>query len=123
MWRQEDGQSLVEFALVLPLIIALLIGMVDFGRVLYTHQELELITQEAVRIGSFGESDEAISSYVTDNFDSGNPAELSVTVTPENRSSGEYMTVETAYPASIFNLLGDYSIPYTIETNSTIRVE
>jgi Flp pilus assembly protein TadG len=123
MWRQEDGQSLVEFALVLPLIIALLIGMVDFGRVLYTHQELELITQEAVRIGSFGEDDEAISSYVTENFDSGNPSELSVTITPENRSSGEYMTVETEYPASIFNLLGDYSIPYTIETNSTIRVE
>ena len=32
MLRSERGQSLVELALVLPLLILLLAGMVDFGR-------------------------------------------------------------------------------------------
>src|SRR5438477_9560363 len=30
--RQEDGTSLVEFALVLPLLLLLLLGMLDFGK-------------------------------------------------------------------------------------------
>jgi Flp pilus assembly pilin Flp len=31
-WRREDGAALVEFALVLPLLLLLLIGMMEFGR-------------------------------------------------------------------------------------------
>ncbi len=32
MWSDESGQALVEFALVLPLLLLLLFGMLDFGK-------------------------------------------------------------------------------------------
>jgi Flp pilus assembly protein TadG len=31
-WRQESGVALIEFALVLPLLLALLLGILDFGK-------------------------------------------------------------------------------------------
>ncbi|WP_158737977.1 TadE/TadG family type IV pilus assembly protein [Alteribacillus sp. YIM 98480] len=123
MIKREDGQSLVEFALVLPLIILMIVGMVDFGRVLYTHLQLELVTQEAVRIGSFGESDTAIEQYTRENFHAGDSSALTVNVSPETRNPGDYLTVEVSYPTTLLSLFGDYSISYTVETSSTIRVE
>ncbi|WP_018923518.1 TadE/TadG family type IV pilus assembly protein [Salsuginibacillus kocurii] len=123
MIKKEDGQSLVEFALVLPLILIMLVGVVDFGRVLYAHLQLELITQEAVRMGSFGHDDASIQDFMMEEFHAGESSSLSVSISPENRRPGDYMTVEVAYPASLFSVFGDYSIDYTVQTSSTIRVE
>ena len=43
LMKSEKGQSLVEFALVIPLLILLLFGIVDFGRIF--HAYLTLIMQ------------------------------------------------------------------------------
>lgn len=39
--RAQDGATLVEFALVAPLFLALLFGTIEFGRVLWTQQALQ----------------------------------------------------------------------------------
>ncbi|MFC3418969.1 TadE/TadG family type IV pilus assembly protein [Salinicoccus hispanicus] len=124
MIKREDGQSLVEFAILVPLILALLVGIVDFGRVIHSQLQLELVTQDAARMAGLGESDERVKSYALDNFVSGDSSKLDVTVSPDGeKDSGTYVTVEMTYPESIFNMLGDYSIPFTVKTSSTTRVE
>lgn len=46
--RDERGQALVEFALVLPILLALIIGILDFGRALdYYNQVTQLAGQGA----------------------------------------------------------------------------
>ncbi|SDQ23034.1 TadE/TadG family type IV pilus assembly protein [Virgibacillus salinus] len=125
MIKNEDGQSLVEFALILPILLMLVVGIFDFGRVLYTHLQLELITQESVRIAGLGQGDEAVRTYAQNNFDIGELTDLGIDISPEepNRSSGEYVTVTLTYPEEFLNVLGDAAIPYTVKTSSTIRVE
>ncbi|MCG1009771.1 pilus assembly protein [Salinicoccus sp. ID82-1] len=124
MIKKEDGQSLVEFAILVPLVFALLIGIVDFGRVIHSQLQLELVTQDAARMAGLGESDEMVKSYALDNFVSGDSSKLDVTVSPSGeKDSGTYVTVEMTYPESIFNMFGDYSIPFTVNTSSTTRVE
>ncbi|WP_085504922.1 TadE/TadG family type IV pilus assembly protein [Thalassobacillus devorans] len=125
MVRKEDGQSLVEFALVLPLLLLLVVGIFDFGRVLYTHLQMELVAQEAVRLGGLGLGDEAIKSYAAERFHAGDVEKLNVTVTPSaaERSSGDYVKVTLTYPETLLQPLGNASIPYTVTTSSTIRVE
>ncbi|GGD00151.1 hypothetical protein GCM10007216_33610 [Thalassobacillus devorans] len=125
MVRKEDGQSLVEFALVLPVLLLLVVGIFDFGRVLYTHLQMELVAQEAVRLGGLGQGDEAIESYAVERFHAGDPAKLNVLVTPTaaERSSGDYVKVTLTYPETLLQPLGNASIPYTVTTSSTIRVE
>jgi Flp pilus assembly protein TadG len=47
--RRERGQGLVEFAVVLPVFMVLLLGVVDFGRVVWTTNILQAATREAAR--------------------------------------------------------------------------
>lgn len=46
------GQSLVEFALVLPMLIVLLLGVADFGRVFHAGITLEAIARDAAEVGA-----------------------------------------------------------------------
>lgn len=48
----ERGQGLVEFTLVLPLMILLLLGMLEFGLAFNHHMTLEYATREGSRTGS-----------------------------------------------------------------------
>lgn len=47
----RDGQSLVEFALVLPLILLLIMGVVDFGRGIFAFNEVSNAAREGGRTG------------------------------------------------------------------------
>ncbi|MCM3790385.1 pilus assembly protein [Domibacillus indicus] len=124
MVRKEDGQSIVELALALPIVLLLLVGIIDFGRVMFIHLNLELIAQESVRLGGLGRSDEEIRAYAQDRVSLEDPSRLAVNITPSGiRKSGTYVTVELTYPENLLEPLGDLAIPYTIKTSSTIRVE
>ena len=46
------GQSLVEFALVLPMLLVLLLGVADFGRVFQAGITLEAATRDAAEVGA-----------------------------------------------------------------------
>lgn len=50
--RRQGGQSLVEFALVFPLFIAILFGIIDFGWLLYSRITVINATREATRWAS-----------------------------------------------------------------------
>lgn len=124
MVRKEDGQSLVEFALILPLFLLLLIGVIDFGRILYTHMQLELVSQESVRLGGLGKTDDEIRAYAKNQFTQGDSSRLTVDISPAGtRKPGTYVTVAISYPETLLKALGNMAVPYTIKTSSTIRVE
>jgi Flp pilus assembly protein TadG len=48
--RSAKGQSLVEFALVFPVFILLLIGLFDFGRAVFAFNTISNASRESVRI-------------------------------------------------------------------------
>jgi Flp pilus assembly protein TadG len=50
--RLERGQSLVEFALVLPLFLFLLFAVIDGGRYVYVNSTLSNAAREGARLGS-----------------------------------------------------------------------
>lgn len=50
--RRNRGQSLVEFALVVPLFILMLFGLIDLGRYVYATNAMNQATREAARVGS-----------------------------------------------------------------------
>ncbi len=50
--EREDGQSLVEFSMIITVVMLLLLGMLEFGFLFDHHLTLEYSTREGARVGS-----------------------------------------------------------------------
>jgi Flp pilus assembly pilin Flp len=48
--RREDGQSMVEFALILPIFVLVLVGLFDVGRAVYAYNTVNNAAREAGRL-------------------------------------------------------------------------
>ncbi len=49
-WKSQNGQSLVEFAIVVPMLLILVFGIAEFGRAWMTRNILTGAAREAVRV-------------------------------------------------------------------------
>lgn len=58
MLRKEKGQSLVEVAVVLPVVLLLFIGMVEVGWAMHSYVTVATAAREATRFGARGNFDE-----------------------------------------------------------------
>jgi hypothetical protein len=54
--RSEHGQSLVELAITLPILVLLLLGTLDFGMAIFSYSMLRDAAQEGAFYGSFNPS-------------------------------------------------------------------
>jgi Flp pilus assembly protein TadG len=52
--HRSRGQTLVEFALVMPIFLLILMSLIDFGRVIYAQNAITQDVREAVRVGAVG---------------------------------------------------------------------
>ena len=50
--RRDTGQSLVEFALVIPIFLLVLFGLLDMGRAVYSNNTLAQAAREATRLAA-----------------------------------------------------------------------
>jgi len=127
MIRNEKGQSLVEMALLLPILVILLVGILDFGRVLYTNLHLQLAAQEIVRVAGLGADDQEIRDFANGFVQIKNTEDLILSISPEQseRASGEYVTISMNYPMEIMTpfISEILPAPINIRTESTIRIE
>lgn len=103
--KNEGGQSLVEFALVLPLLLLILSGIFQFGSIYNDYVVLQNAAREGARAGVIGKSDAEITNIIFSYTESLDPTRLTVTLDPAEgvRRSGDTLTVSI-----------DYSLPITI---------
>lgn len=126
--KNKKGQAVVEIALLLPILLFLICAILDFGRILYTANTLNMVSQEAVRYSGLGRSDTEVIEFAKDKAAVGNKDKLTVTVTPSDtpkRTPGDYVTVKISYSIDyITPLMGEIlTSPYIINIQSTIRNE
>jgi Flp pilus assembly protein TadG len=55
-----NGQSLVEFALVLPVFLLLIFGIIDLGRGVYAYNTIQNAAREAVRVAIVDQNEDVI---------------------------------------------------------------
>ena len=60
--RPRRGQALVEFALVVPILLLLLLGILDFGRAVYASHTIGNAAREAARLAIVDQNAEAVES-------------------------------------------------------------
>lgn len=135
--EMERGQSLVEVALILPLLLVLLIGIVTFANAWRTSQTITNIAREGARLGvTPGATTAEVEARVNDLLDeSGLSSEKGdVTVEDVESSPGDTVRVTIRYPVSlgpfdrVVDLLcsgcGDeFGAPITLNTLTSMRKE
>jgi len=50
--RSDSGAAMVEFAIVLPILIMFLLGIIDFGRAFFLYNNLTNAVREGARLGA-----------------------------------------------------------------------
>lgn len=125
--KNKKGQALIEFAIILPIIILILMGIMEFGVMLNSYLKIENASREAARAGIVGASDveiEALVTQVSPSLDSNN---LQVTISPAEayRVSGGTLTVTVTYnypmiTPIISNLFGG---TISLNADTSMRIE
>jgi Flp pilus assembly protein TadG len=127
-WLRDDhGQALVEMALVLSILLLLLTGIVEFGRVLSAQLVVSHASREGARIGVVGAIDDLISQRAMNaagTLDTGKVI-VSVSPSPSERLRGSQLTVQVEYPVDIVMPFMDKILPdpYWVRGATTMRVE
>lgn len=79
--RSEDGAVAAEFALLAPILILLLLGIVQFGLAMWRVSIVESAAREGARVASVGAPDTDVTTRVLAAAPGFDPGELSVTTT------------------------------------------
>jgi len=119
----QKGAAAVEFAVVLPLLILLICGSIEFGLLVYNKQVVTNASREAVRAGIAGETD--LTSIVTNYCDSRliglknsiTADLLDITITPPDAQNDLTVRVSLTYDLLFAGLVG---IDQTIISGQTV---
>ena len=112
--KSERGATAVEFALILPILGALIFGMIDFGRMIWQQEVLINATREGARQGILfgsGNGQTEIEATVTQAVSDGglNASGLNVSVTGVGTGVGNPLAVTSNLPFQF--LVADKLIP------------
>lgn len=50
-WRHEEGTAAIEFGLILPLLLVVLVGIIDYGQIHFTRLTMTNAAREGARVG------------------------------------------------------------------------
>ena len=127
--RSEPGQAAVEFALVLPLLLVLLLGIVQFG-IAFSHyvtltDAARVGARKAITVRIGGTSPDDAKQAVRDAAGDLDQTDLQVNVDDSSwTTSGSQITVTATYPYSIdIPLLGLNVVSGTMTAKAEERLE
>jgi hypothetical protein len=120
--KNEKGQSLVEFALVVPLLLLLVIGIFEFGRAWMTKNIVTGAAREAVRIYAV-QNNLTASDTRADNVLSGGGLDLGRrTKTSNNIDNAVSYTISYNFPVLIAGFIPGLD-NIILESTTTMRRE
>ena len=83
LWRDRSGGAAIEFAFVGPVLLTLLLGGIDVGRMFYVRQGLEYATEQAARYYMLNptSASSAVTTYLQGQMPGGMGSSVGVTYT------------------------------------------
>ncbi|HBV98145.1 MAG: hypothetical protein JL50_00440 [Peptococcaceae bacterium BICA1-7] len=126
-FKNDRGQAMVELALVLPILLVLFMGVIEFGRVYHSYLVITNASREGARVAILGGTDQAVSARVgevTGNLDQ-TKLQTVVTPVPAGRTSGTLAEIDVQYQVSLVFPLFDIVLPNPLPLSSktVMRVE
>ena len=125
--RRSRGQAMVEFTLILPMLLLLILGIYQFGQTYADYIQVTNAARDGGRKALVSRSD---TSGVSDVITTAKNAtwwldknQMAVSVSPgQPWTTGQTVTVTVTYPYSI-NLVGFVVASGTLKSTTTVRME
>ncbi len=129
--NKQKGQSLVEMAIMLPIMLILLAGLIDFGLAFFSFISLRDAASEGTTYGAIDASNTAgiiqrVRTSSTAPVDLSDTTNVTVTVTTDGTPcAGEAITVTIVYDYPIITpmigaFIGGQTIPITASVTGTV---
>ena len=120
LFKDKKGQSLIEFALVLPILLLVLLGIMEFGRMIMTANVLNQAAREGARLGAVT-SDADTSFYIAIetrantllNAANLKPENVTITILPPDAERKITVTINYAFPFA--TKFFDLFLPHTVK--------
>ncbi|MBO8172214.1 MAG: pilus assembly protein [Bacillaceae bacterium] len=126
--KSQKGQSTVELALSMMVLLLILFGITDFGRVFHAYLTLEHASREAARLASVGGDNSEIIQKAKDAAASLDLSQLTISITPTDSSKrvrGSTVSVQLEYQIDFLTPLIQpvFPDPFSLKNQAVMRVE
>jgi len=122
--KRQEGQSVVEFALVLPIFILLLMGIIEFGRIWMTMNVLSSASREGARIAAVtGPDASRVNNTVQSALSSASLPSGTVSINGPNGNSEVTVTVQITYTSITGGIIPGLANPMQLARSTTMRWE
>lgn len=125
--KNRRGQSMVEMAIILPVLLLVLMGIFEFGRIFNSYLILTNVSREAARSAALGSSDIEITQTINGSIFYLDTSNLTISISPSegSRGSGTNVTINLKYEIDIVTPIIDSIIPdpLIIESQTVMRTE
>ncbi len=124
--KNNRGQALVEFALVVPVLLLLLVAIMELGLVINHYITLTEAAREGARSAALGGSNVTVAAVAKAAASHMDASQLTVSISPEStRIRGNGVTVTVEAPVQIITKLMSPFFPpgFTMQGAATMRVE
>ncbi len=134
----EDGQAMVEFALILPVLIALVMGILWFGRAINSATDETHLANEAARYAAVNSdpgagSGQTLNQWILSQIDTSelksgssdvpSPAALSICFPNGTSNVGDPVQVTITSQFHFIKILNLSTLPITIKRSAVMRIE
>lgn len=119
MRRRDRGAAAVEFALVLPVLLVLVLGIVEFGRAYYYQTTVSGAAREGVRVMALENDAAQATSTTQSNLAAFGVTGAGVSISPSTCTTGTDVTVTVTYPMGY--ITGFFGNTLTLTGKGTMR--
>jgi Flp pilus assembly protein TadG len=123
----QKGQSMVETALILPIVVLLLTGIIDFGLLFNNYLVITNASREAARNAAVGCTDLEINMLVANMTSTLDQSKMETKIHPvqADRVKGEEVTITITYDNVLLTPLVSSIVPNPLKltTKTVMRIE
>ena len=123
---RQDGQALVEMAIILPLLLVFLLGTIEMGRVFHSYIVVTQASREGARLAAVGKNDTEVNTVIADNTSSlGDTVTVNISPSETNRRVGDTVTVGVQYEVDLVApiITAFFPDPFPVMGSTSMRVE
>ena len=122
--NRSGGQALVEFALLIPVLIIIVMGIIEFGRLWMTMVTLSGAAREGVRVAAVTAPDQALVEAAVDRvLDAADISGATITISGPSAENEVTVSVEITYTVITGSLVPGLSGSMQLARSAVMRWE